>query len=135
MGSVEPDASGQAGCGAPPKKESSDRSGSKEKESDQSRLQRFFCRVSTHCMSSGYSLQRRKRRYHRWEWWQRGEWRNWRRGRDRRRRNAVWPVQDRKSTRLNSSHEWISYAVFCLKKKKTNKTTKTHKPTIENKYQ
>src|SRR5438105_4808456 len=28
------------------------------------------------------------------------------------------PLQDRKSTRLNSSHEWISYAVFCLKKKK-----------------
>src|SRR5207247_8674354 len=27
-------------------------------------------------------------------------------------------AQDRKSTRLNSSHEWISYAVFCLKKKK-----------------
>src|SRR5438105_12883009 len=27
--------------------------------------------------------------------------------------------QDRKSTRLNSSHEWISYAVFCLKKKNT----------------
>src|SRR5207247_9906123 len=27
---------------------------------------------------------------------------------------------DRKSTRLNSSHEWISYAVFCLKKKKIN---------------
>src|SRR5207247_5165881 len=27
---------------------------------------------------------------------------------------------DRKSTRLNSSHEWISYAVFCLKKKKEN---------------
>src|SRR5438105_6176555 len=26
-------------------------------------------------------------------------------------------LQDRKSTRLNSSHEWISYAVFCLKKK------------------
>src|SRR5207247_10879698 len=26
-------------------------------------------------------------------------------------------VEDRKSTRLNSSHEWISYAVFCLKKK------------------
>src|SRR5207247_10772546 len=25
---------------------------------------------------------------------------------------------DRKSTRLNSSHEWSSYAVFCLKKKK-----------------
>src|SRR5438105_12194295 len=27
-------------------------------------------------------------------------------------------VPDRKSTRLNSSHEWSSYAVFCLKKKK-----------------
>src|SRR5207247_4467803 len=26
-------------------------------------------------------------------------------------------LKDRKSTRLNSSHEWISYAVFCLKKK------------------
>src|SRR5438105_5834771 len=26
---------------------------------------------------------------------------------------------DRKSTRLNSSHEWISYAVFCWKKKDT----------------
>src|SRR5690625_5450872 len=29
-------------------------------------------------------------------------------------------VQDRKSTRLNSSHVAISYAVFCLKKKKKN---------------
>src|SRR5258708_33334767 len=29
---------------------------------------------------------------------------------------------DRKSTRLNSSHQIISYAVFCLKKKKHNKT-------------
>src|SRR5271170_8298421 len=29
---------------------------------------------------------------------------------------------DRKSTRLNSSHEWISYAVFCLKKKKNTET-------------
>src|SRR2546429_4884346 len=33
------------------------------------------------------------------------------------RRLAVRP--DRKSTRLNSSHGYISYAVFCLKKKKT----------------
>src|SRR3712207_8221623 len=32
------------------------------------------------------------------------------------------PFQDRKSTRLNSSHANISYAVFCLKKKKTNNT-------------
>src|SRR5438309_2970925 len=31
------------------------------------------------------------------------------------------PSEDRKSTRLNSSHSSISYAVFCLKKKKTNK--------------
>src|SRR2546427_2987563 len=37
-----------------------------------------------------------------------------------------WRV-DRKSTRLNSSHSQISYAVFCLKKKK-RKTTKTIKP-------
>src|SRR2546422_6197994 len=31
---------------------------------------------------------------------------------------AVVPRLDRKSTRLNSSHGYISYAVFCLKKKK-----------------
>src|SRR5437867_7735375 len=31
--------------------------------------------------------------------------------------------QDRKSTRLNSSHRTISYAVFCLKKKKKYQTT------------
>src|SRR5438445_6733494 len=31
-------------------------------------------------------------------------------------------VSDRKSTRLNSSHANISYAVFCLKKKKTMQT-------------
>src|SRR5256885_9393973 len=40
------------------------------------------------------------------------------RGADR----LVWPVrpqEDRKSTRLNSSHLVISYAVFCLKKKKS----------------
>src|SRR2546421_8634858 len=33
---------------------------------------------------------------------------------------------DRKSTRLNSSHDQISYAVFCLKKKNKTKHTKTH---------
>src|SRR5256885_11620820 len=32
---------------------------------------------------------------------------------------AIGPGVDRKSTRLNSSHLVISYAVFCLKKKKT----------------
>src|SRR5438132_7406299 len=36
-------------------------------------------------------------------------------------------VQDRKSTRLNSSHTVISYAVFCLKKKKKKKKTKKTK--------
>src|SRR5688572_32392065 len=36
--------------------------------------------------------------------------------------------QDRKSTRLNSSHSQISYAVFCLKKKKTIKLTSHSKP-------
>src|SRR5690242_21536932 len=33
-------------------------------------------------------------------------------------RTLLLPDQDRKSTRLNSSHMSISYAVFCLKKKK-----------------
>src|SRR5688572_32469406 len=35
--------------------------------------------------------------------------------------------QDRKSTRLNSSHSQISYAVFCLKKKKNKKKKKKNK--------
>src|SRR2546429_3406662 len=39
---------------------------------------------------------------------------------------------DRKSTRLNSSHGYISYAVFCLKKKKTEPTpySMSHTPPI-----
>src|SRR5437764_11202153 len=36
-------------------------------------------------------------------------------------RRAEEVTRDRKSTRLNSSHRCISYAVFCLKKKNTNK--------------
>src|SRR5262252_10215113 len=40
--------------------------------------------------------------------------------------------RDRKSTRLNSSHTVISYAVFCLKKKKKNNTSKNHKPNNKN---
>src|SRR5262245_62814181 len=39
---------------------------------------------------------------------------------------------DRKSTRLNSSHLGISYAVFCLKKKKTKTKNATKKTTIQN---
>src|SRR5690606_40526002 len=35
---------------------------------------------------------------------------------------------DRKSTRLNSSHVKISYAVFCLKKKTSNRTPSPHTP-------
>src|SRR2546427_3918760 len=34
---------------------------------------------------------------------------------------GIFPPRDRKSTRLNSSHSQISYAVFCLKKKKHSK--------------
>src|SRR2546422_1932732 len=40
-----------------------------------------------------------------------------------RQRTAAIRRGDRKSTRLNSSHGYISYAVFCLKKKKTNPDT------------
>src|SRR5437879_10043395 len=39
---------------------------------------------------------------------------------------------DRKSTRLNSSHRCISYAVFCLKKKKKKKTQKNKTQKTEN---
>src|SRR2546430_15975396 len=39
--------------------------------------------------------------------------------------------RDRKSTRLNSSHSQISYAVFCLKKKKKKKLPKCHR-TVSN---
>src|SRR2546421_9451651 len=35
---------------------------------------------------------------------------------------ANFVARDRKSTRLNSSHDQISYAVFCLKKKKHKRT-------------
>src|SRR3712207_7289938 len=39
-------------------------------------------------------------------------------------RSGTYEAGDRKSTRLNSSHANISYAVFCLKKKKMNKHSK-----------
>src|SRR5438270_10357066 len=42
--------------------------------------------------------------------------------------DAVQIVADRKSTRLNSSHSQISYAVFCLKKKKTPNCHASHSP-------
>src|SRR5437588_9247068 len=40
-------------------------------------------------------------------------------------KNDSWSALDRKSTRLNSSHTVISYAVFCLKKKKKTKEIET----------
>src|SRR5690349_23699866 len=42
-------------------------------------------------------------------------------------KRPVVSVQDRKSTRLNSSHVEISYAVFCLKKKKKTRKKKLSK--------
>src|SRR2546427_8188190 len=42
------------------------------------------------------------------------------------------PARDRKSTRLNSSHSQISYAVFCLKKKK--KTAQLGQGTVRHVY-
>src|SRR2546422_6571178 len=47
--------------------------------------------------------------------------------RARRHDDAHGRHRDRKSTRLNSSHGYISYAVFCLKKKKKKRTTPTNR--------
>src|SRR5258708_27459185 len=44
---------------------------------------------------------------------------------------AACATLDRKSTRLNSSHQIISYAVFCLKKKKQTSTKRTSYPSTE----
>src|SRR5688572_32488182 len=41
-------------------------------------------------------------------------------------------ASDRKSTRLNSSHSQISYAVFCLKKKKNKRQNKATQPQLKN---
>src|SRR2546427_5889670 len=48
-----------------------------------------------------------------------------RRGWDRSIRSSIGAI-DRKSTRLNSSHSQISYAVFCLKKKKKKHNNTLH---------
>src|SRR3712207_7711123 len=56
--------------------------------------------------------------------------RGWRRGEGRVRVARVAPRADRKSTRLNSSHANISYAVFCLKKKKSIMNFTSLKPMI-----
>src|SRR5258708_10627654 len=49
-------------------------------------------------------------------------------GRSRKARRKDYP--DRKSTRLNSSHQIISYAVFCLKKKKIKQRVTTATPDV-----
>src|SRR5207245_8709695 len=46
--------------------------------------------------------------------------------------SAASPTTDRKSTRLNSSHGSISYAVFCLKKKTTKQCKSTTRHSISN---
>src|SRR5580698_10953320 len=51
------------------------------------------------------------------------------------RRRLAGGGRDRKSTRLNSSHMSISYAVFCLKKKKNKIKTKTKKKKKQKYYQ
>src|SRR5690349_22628289 len=62
------------------------------------------------CVKAEFTLVRRRKR------------RNMSRQRRRRAVSSIseqaQPAEDRKSTRLNSSHVEISYAVFCLKKKK-----------------
>src|SRR5438132_10338443 len=52
-------------------------------------------------------------------------------GHDHVRAHPPGPHRDRKSTRLNSSHTVISYAVFCLKKKKKTKNTTYHRRPAE----
>src|SRR2546429_3929442 len=47
---------------------------------------------------------------------------------------AVAAGEDRKSTRLNSSHGYISYAVFCLKKKKQSTTVRTTRCALQSAY-
>src|SRR2546422_4768823 len=53
------------------------------------------------------------------------------------RRRPVSPAgfpEDRKSTRLNSSHGYISYAVFCLKKKKSKNKALSQDAYTQNRY-
>src|SRR3989449_2489877 len=45
------------------------------------------------------------------------------------REDGRWTIRDRKSTRLNSSHGYISYAVFCLKKKKREHSVRIERST------
>src|SRR5216684_1533468 len=53
---------------------------------------------------------------------------------DHQRSRAIVGGEDRKSTRLNSSHGYISYAVFCLKKKKKKNSARTTKKKKQTTY-
>src|SRR2546422_5231867 len=80
----------------------------------------FRSRRSPTSMSASARVSRSRR--HRWR---------------RTRPSSCRPPADRKSTRLNSSHGYISYAVFCLKKKKKkekkqNKNKKKNKSLYDN---
>src|SRR2546421_9592815 len=48
--------------------------------------------------------------------------------------SAAGVSRDRKSTRLNSSHDQISYAVFCLKKKKIEKSLTSTKHSLSDRW-
>src|SRR5258707_3113372 len=48
--------------------------------------------------------------------------------------NPIFAAEDRKSTRLNSSHANISYAVFCLKKKKKTTSNGRYSARIVRRY-
>src|SRR5437870_8970525 len=79
------------------------------------RLAAAFLAAALLSMSLAHAQERRERREHERERFQTPHWVF----DDRFHHNHYYPaVGDRKSTRLNSSHVAISYAVFCLKKKK-----------------
>src|SRR5947209_15957769 len=71
--------------------------------------------------------RRRARRLSGGEGWTEGRRQSLEARRSRRAQRLRLHAGDRKSTRLNSSHANISYAVFCLKKKKKKNNTHTKK--------
>src|SRR5438034_8682179 len=66
------------------------------------------------------TLFRSLARFLEWEYWEGTRWKELEPAQIEVDRGEVAFLGDRKSTRLNSSHTVISYAVFCLKKKKIN---------------
>src|SRR3712207_7141835 len=74
-------------------------------------MKNVYVMTKTQDQQLGYALDSR--------WYGTGEFAEWM-------RDQLRPLTDRKSTRLNSSHANISYAVFCLKKKKIAVTLPSH---------